>query len=429
MKKALVLSGGGTRGSYQNGAIHALRRLGKDDWDIVTGTSIGALNGMMVVQRDYRTMDRVWHTLTQDKILNGNVPVDMDLTDMINERAQLVPFVKDFIKERGADITPFIGYVEQLFDPDRFIGSPIDFGCVTCRHKDRSPVFVTKEMMMDNGVDWLISSASAYPAFPVHKFEEGEFIDGGYYDNMPIDFALRMGAEEIIGIDLSANPKHTNYFDRTGITYIFPQVETGLFLSFDRAVIDRLEILGYYDTMKVFGKFDGVRYTFELTDLPKWFDRFRLDMLILEERIRRASEITNRLYSSQVITDRLAQQQHRKVIDDKRMFFGFMDNLMSACNLDTERIWTYRAARNAVLAGFADCAHEDFEVWPDRISMDGILSHATRLSTKGIVEKIMHTRLYPAHSFLGDGLLLTVYPFENALAVFLGELMNELREE
>ncbi len=429
MKKALVLAGGGTRGSYQNGAIHALRRLGKDDWDIVTGTSIGALNGMMVVQRDYRIMDRVWHTLTQDKILNGNLSVDMDLSDMFNERTQIVPFVKDFIKDRGADITPFKQYVEELFDPDRFCGSPIDFGCVVCRHKDRSPVFVTKDMMMEHGVDWLVATASAYPAFPVHKFEEGEFIDGGYYDNMPIDLALRMGAEEIIGIDLNSNPNHTNYFDRSGITYIFPQVETGTFLTFDRDVIDRLEILGYYDTMKAFGKFDGVKYTFELTPLPKWYERFRLDLLILEERIRRASEITNRLYSSQVVTDRLAQQQHRKVINDRQMFFGFMDNLMSACGLDTERIWTYRAARNAILAGFADCATEDFEVRPERLSMDGILSYASKLSTKGVVEKIMHTRLYPSHAFLSDGVLLTMYPFENALAMFLGELMNELKEE
>lgn len=429
MKKALVLAGGGTRGSYQNGAIHALRRLGEDDWDIVTGTSIGALNGMLVVQRDYRVMDRVWHTLTQDRIMNGNISVDMDITDMFNERAQLVPFVKDFIKDRGVDISPMISYAEELFDPDRFCGSPIDYGCITCRHKDRSPVFVTKEMMMEHGVDWLISSASAYPAFPVHRFEEGEFIDGGYYDNMPVDYALRMGADEIIGIDLTNNPHHPNYFDRTGITYVFPQVETGSFLSFDREVIDRLEILGYYDTMKVYGRFDGVKYTFELTELPDWFARFRHELLILEERIRRASEISNRLYSAQVVTDRLASQQHRKVISDKQMFFGFMDNLMTACGLDTERIWSYRAARNAVLAGFADCAKEDYELRPERLSMDGLLSFASSLDMKGIVEKIMHTKLYPSHVFVGEGILLTVYPFEYAVAMFLAELMNELKEE
>ena len=123
MKKALVLAGGGTRGSYQNGVIHALRRLGKDDWNIVTGTSIGALNATLVVQKDYRAMDRLWHTLTQDRIVNGAISVDMDITDMINERSQLVPFIKEFIKEKGADITPMIHNINQLYSPEKFFAS------------------------------------------------------------------------------------------------------------------------------------------------------------------------------------------------------------------------------------------------------------------------------------------------------------------
>ena len=429
MKKALVLAGGGTRGSYQNGAIHALRRLGKDDWDIVTGTSIGALNATLVVQKDYRAMDRLWHTLTQDKILNGTVPVDMDLSDLFNDRVQLVPFVKDFIKDRGVDNSPMISYIDELFDADAFFRSETDFGCIVCRHKDRTPVFVDKEMMREHAVDWLVSTASAYPAFPVHRFEEGEFIDGGYYDNLPIDYALRKGAQEVIAIDLTNEPHHPNYFNRKGITYIFPQVETGTFLTFDRSVIDRLEILGYYDTMKAFGKFDGVRYTFEPTELPKWYDHFTHELLLLEERIRRASEISTRLYSAQVVTDRIASQQHMKTVDERRMFFGFMDNLMSQCGLSVETVWTYRTARNAILAAFADCAKEDFELFPDRLSVDSILAYAGSLGSKGVEEKIVHTILYPSHSFVTDSILLTVYPFETALSMFLYEMLEELKGE
>ena len=59
MKKALVLAGGGTRGSYQNGAVRALRRIGQDDWNLVTGTSIGALNAALIVQKDYKA-DYQW---------------------------------------------------------------------------------------------------------------------------------------------------------------------------------------------------------------------------------------------------------------------------------------------------------------------------------------------------------------------------------
>ena len=428
MKKALVLSGGGTRGSYQNGAIHALRRLKMDNWDLVTGTSIGALNAALIVQKDYRAMDRLWHTLTQDRIVNGAISVDMDISDMLNER-QLVPFIKEFIKEKGADITPMIHNINELFDEERFFASETDFGCVVCHMGSRKPVFVTKEMMRGNGIDWLISTASAYPAFPVHHFEEGDFIDGGYYDNLPIDLALRMGAEEIVAIDLSSNPNHPTYFNRTGITYIFPQIETGSFLSFDRKTIDGLETLGYYDTMKAFGRFDGVKYTFEKMELPSWYAGFAREIMMLEEKIRRATEITSRLFSNQVITDRIASQQHQKTVDDRRMFFGFMDNLMTLCGVNIEKVWTYREARNEILAGFADCAEESYPYLPESLNTNSLLNYASTLGTKGIVEKIVHTQLYPSHSFLNESVQLTVYPFERALAEFFGKLLEELKEE
>ena len=48
MQRALVLTGGGAKGSYQVGVWRALQELG---WrpDIITGTSVGCLNGAMLV--------------------------------------------------------------------------------------------------------------------------------------------------------------------------------------------------------------------------------------------------------------------------------------------------------------------------------------------------------------------------------------------
>ena len=47
---AVVLSGGGARGAYEAGVWKALRKL-HIKYDIVTGTSIGAINGFMMVQK------------------------------------------------------------------------------------------------------------------------------------------------------------------------------------------------------------------------------------------------------------------------------------------------------------------------------------------------------------------------------------------
>ena len=55
-RKALVLAGGGARGSYQVGVWRALTELG---WNpqIITGTSVGSLNGAMFALDLYETVE------------------------------------------------------------------------------------------------------------------------------------------------------------------------------------------------------------------------------------------------------------------------------------------------------------------------------------------------------------------------------------
>ena len=57
--KALVLSGGGAKGAYQLGAWKALKKL-KIEFDIITGTSIGAVNGLFIVENKYHTLKKLW---------------------------------------------------------------------------------------------------------------------------------------------------------------------------------------------------------------------------------------------------------------------------------------------------------------------------------------------------------------------------------
>ena len=61
-KVGIVLSGGGARGSYQIGVWKALNKL-KIKYDIVTGTSVGALNGLLFVQKDYKKAYKIWKNI------------------------------------------------------------------------------------------------------------------------------------------------------------------------------------------------------------------------------------------------------------------------------------------------------------------------------------------------------------------------------
>ena len=75
-KKAFVLGGGGSRGSYEVGVWKALREHGYRP-DIVTGTSVGALNGAMVVQDRLEETIRMWRMLTTDMVMDVNIKSDL----------------------------------------------------------------------------------------------------------------------------------------------------------------------------------------------------------------------------------------------------------------------------------------------------------------------------------------------------------------
>ena len=64
---------------------------------------------------------------------------------------------------------------------------------------------------------------------------------------MPIDYALRKGADEIIAVDLNQDPQHPNFIERPHINYILPLIDTGFILNFDHVVgaVSRYHTLNY----------------------------------------------------------------------------------------------------------------------------------------------------------------------------------------
>jgi hypothetical protein len=61
-KRALVLPGGGGRGAYQVGVAKAFEEVGIK-FDMIFGTSIGALNGVMMAQGSIERLEQLWSAL------------------------------------------------------------------------------------------------------------------------------------------------------------------------------------------------------------------------------------------------------------------------------------------------------------------------------------------------------------------------------
>ena len=118
----------------------------------------------------------------------------------------------------------------------------------------------------------MLASSSVFPVFPMHKIGEETFLDGCYYDNLPIDLAIEMGASDVVAVDLHTTPQHPNYARRPYVTYITPSRDLGGILDFDHERILRNERMGYRDAMRHFGKYKGYRYCFYPESLAPFSD-------------------------------------------------------------------------------------------------------------------------------------------------------------
>ena len=268
-KKAIVFAGGGSKGAYQLGAWKALNELG-ETFDIATGTSIGSINAAFYVQNDFSEAEKMWNEVTAGDIMENGINFDVSLDSIISQKDNIIPFIKNYINTKSADNTPFLATVQRYFSAEKFFGSPVDFALITVNYKglapsELAPCEITKAQMQsdpENAWKWIAASSSCFPVFPPMEIDGQHYIDGGYYDNIPIASAFKLGASSVVAIDLNTENNHEGYLRHPRVTYIRPSKDLGNFLNFDRSVLARSQRLGYNDTMKAFGRYYGIRYTF-----------------------------------------------------------------------------------------------------------------------------------------------------------------------
>ena len=150
--KALVLAGGGARGSYQVGVWRALTELG---WrpQIITGTSVGSLNGAMFALDLYETARDMWMSIRSQDV--------MELPEENADLSELHAFLREVVRDGGMDVTPLEEIVERVLDEDALRASPIRFGLVTVEKRGLKPRELTLEDIPAGKVkDYLLASAA-----------------------------------------------------------------------------------------------------------------------------------------------------------------------------------------------------------------------------------------------------------------------------
>lgn len=285
MKKALVFSGGGAKGSYEIGVWKATRRL-RMKFDIVTGTSIGAINGAIYAMGDYRKAKKLWLNMTTSDLFTSN---------------NMKVMVKEIATNKGLKFDKASEFLKKELDENKIRRSKIDFGLVTVSLKTLNPKMLTKDQIPQGKlVDYVIASSTCFPAVERKKIDGEYYVDGGYYDNMPIDLAVKMGAEEVLAVDLSVFGFHKNYNNKNVKVDIIKNKDNKLFtLDFSPETTKRNIKIGYNDTMKYFKKLDGKNFTFKKGDIHKNYQKIKLDFIYHINKLvsnSKKSKIKNKIF-------------------------------------------------------------------------------------------------------------------------------------
>lgn len=295
MKKGLVLCGGGSKGSYEMGAWKALYELG-EAYEIVTGTSIGCLNAAMYAQHEYESCLELWNKIEVGMIMESGFNFDTSsIKQELKKKNDMLKFFGKYVTNMGSDIKPFINLMDEYIDEEKIKNSDITLGMCCAKFPSLKGVEVVANKDMAPGLikKYILASASCFPVFPVCKIEKESYIDGGYYDNLPINFAIDLGATDITVIDLSENITHKEYLNKPFIRYIHPRRSLGSFMLFDQTVIQNNLTLGYNDTMKAFGKYIGLRYTFK--PLNKKLEALAIDSKVFRPFILNISRLVGHI--------------------------------------------------------------------------------------------------------------------------------------
>lgn len=264
----LALQGGGSRGAYQVGAYYALKKA-HIKFNGVCGTSIGAFNGALIASGKEKELLDFWINVSIGELLGfkkeyikKKIKHEYDFSYL---KLSLMNFFQ-VIKTHGINTEGLGKVLDQYIDEEVLLKSKIDFGICTIRLKDLKPIYVFKEEMQKEKIKDYIFASCYLPFFKMEKkVDDHYYLDGGFYDNTPINMLIEKGYKKIYVVELNPllninrKPKDKN----VEIIKITPKRSLGGVLIYDNETLKENIKMGYYDTLRVIKNLDGYHYCFK----------------------------------------------------------------------------------------------------------------------------------------------------------------------
>ncbi len=354
----LVLEGGGAKGAYQIGAWKALREAGVNIKGIA-GASVGSLNGALICMDDLERAEEIWKNIDYSQVMSvSNETMEalkkkdfksLNLQELITKGFQLV-------KDGGFDITPLKDLIANVVgDEARIVDSDRELYSVTYSVSDRKELVVDlRKGEMGTVKDMLLASAY-FLAFKNEKLGGKRYMDGGGFNNVPLDVLIDHGYEDIIVIRIygwgADKERVVKIPDGTKVYHIAPRQDLGGILEFDKKQARKNLTLGYYDAKRFLYDLAGRIYYIDAPKTePYYFDKMMSEMELLKLYMKDmiGEDGLEALSGYRVFTETLFPKlaldfKLKEGWDYKDMYLGLLEDLAKRLKVKRFQIYTVEA--------------------------------------------------------------------------------------
>jgi len=221
--KALVISGGGSKGAFGGGVAEYLTTVLQKQYDLFVGASTGSLLVSLLAAQQIQKLKKVYTSVKQSDIFSNCPFIMQQQNGQIVTKINHFNVLKQFIRGKKT-----FGNTHQLRKTIAATFSPNDFEMAK---KLAANVWITvtnlsmqtieyksiKTCSYEDFCDWMWISANMIPFMSLVQKNNMEYGDGGIGNNIPIEWAIKQGATEIDVIVLTPKSTALNYLPSANV--------------------------------------------------------------------------------------------------------------------------------------------------------------------------------------------------------------------
>ncbi|CAM4254646.1 patatin-like phospholipase family protein [Gillisia limnaea] len=237
--RALVISGGGSKGAFAGGVAQYLREVQGKEYDLYLGTSTGSLLISHLALDKTKKIKEVFTSVTQKSIFNSLPFVIKRVHGQDQISIDHFNVVRNFIKGKKTfgESLNLKKLIRETLSPEEFEELKASQKDIVITVSNLSLNEVEYKSIKDYGYEdfceWIWISCNYTPFMSLVKKNGCEYADGGLGSMVPIEEAIKRGATQIDAIVLQTE---VTYFNRMPSKNVF-----ALIINLFSFMLDRIE--------------------------------------------------------------------------------------------------------------------------------------------------------------------------------------------